>query len=61
MAQPQVDESDLEWIQLRKNLENDHVETIMEKFNRKFKQNPLIPIGEKMRGTLHTLTRFDCR
>lgn len=46
MAQPNaVDQSELEWVQLRRDI-YDQVETPREKFMRKFKQAPLVPIGE---------------
>lgn len=41
-----ADISELEWINLRKRV--DEVmkdETLSEKFSRKFKENPLVPIG----------------
>lgn len=44
MEQP--NEAQLEWIQMRKDFNEDHNETAREKFMRKFKQNPLVPIGE---------------
>lgn len=39
---------ELEWIQMRKDFDKDQIETGKEKFIRKFKQNPLIPIGESV-------------
>lgn len=44
MAQP--NEVQLEWIQMRKDFNEDRIESPREKFMRKFKQNPLVPIGE---------------
>lgn len=39
---------ELEWIQMRKDFDKEQIETGKEKFIRKFKQNPLIPIGESI-------------
>lgn len=47
MAQPNsINQQELEWIQMRKDFNEDKIETSREKFMRKFKQNPLVPIGE---------------
>lgn len=47
MAQPNaVSQPELEWIQMRKDFSEDQIETSREKFLRKFKQNPLVPIGK---------------
>ena len=39
---------ELEWIQMRKDFDADRqgIETTREKFMRKFKSNPLVPIGK---------------
>lgn len=44
MSQPS--QGELEWIQMRKHLLNEELETPKEKFIRKFKQSPLVPIGK---------------
>lgn len=36
---------ELEWIQLKKDFDADRVESPQDKFIRKFKQNPLVPLG----------------
>lgn len=47
MAQPNaVTENELEWIQMKKDLDAQHMETTREKMARKLNQNPLVPIGE---------------
>lgn len=46
MTEPASTSPELEWIQMRKDFDKDQIETGKEKFIRKFKQNPLIPIGE---------------
>ncbi|XP_063231253.1 HIG1 domain family member 2A, mitochondrial [Bacillus rossius redtenbacheri] len=38
-------EQDIDWVQLRKDMDSIRVETIQEKFERKFKENPFVPIG----------------
>lgn len=49
MTQPTpANTPELEWIQMRKDFDKDQIETGKEKFIRKFKQNPLIPIGESV-------------
>ncbi|CAK9824865.1 HIG1 domain family member 2A, mitochondrial [Anthophora retusa] len=37
--------SELDWIQVRNELQKDKVETLGEKLMRKTKENPLVPIG----------------
>lgn len=37
---------ELEWIQMRRQINSVDAETTREKFARKFKENPLIPVGE---------------
>ncbi|XP_063709432.1 HIG1 domain family member 2A, mitochondrial [Culicoides brevitarsis] len=45
MSQP-PSESDLEWVQMVKDIDNlPRAETQVQKFVRKFKQNPFVPIG----------------
>lgn len=46
MAEPSTTSAELEWIQMRKDFDKDQIETGQEKFMRKFKQNPLIPVGK---------------
>lgn len=41
-------EFELEWIQLRKDLNMEVGETSREKFLRKFKSNPAVPIGNTL-------------
>lgn len=38
-------ETELDWIQLRKEFGSVQTETTKEKLARKFKENPLVPIG----------------
>lgn len=48
MAQPKSSTSsqpELEWIQMRQDFDKDKMESPRDKFLRKFKQNPLVPIG----------------
>lgn len=41
--------TDLDWVQLRKEMgSHHHVETTKEKFNRKFTENPFVPLGKKL-------------
>lgn len=40
---------ELEWIQMKRAIGSVEVETSSEKFMRKFKSNPLVPIGEIFR------------
>lgn len=43
---PKDNLSDLDWIILKKDMENEiQVESKSDKFMRKFKENPLVPIG----------------
>ena len=49
MTQPNVAataDSDLEWIQMRRDFNEIQVESGAQKFVRKFKQNPMVPIGK---------------
>lgn len=49
MSSSAASQPELEWIQMKKDFDAeriDGVETAREKFMRKFKQNPLVPIGE---------------
>lgn len=46
MTESSSSSPELEWIQMRRDFDKDRIETGKEKFIRKFKQNPLIPIGK---------------
>lgn len=51
MTQPEASTGsaqELEWIQMRRDFDADRqgIETTKEKFLRKFKSNPLVPVGE---------------
>lgn len=54
MAQPNAAASnvELEWIQMRKDFDADGMESPRDKFMRKFKQNPLVPVGELSGGLI---------
>jgi ribosomal protein L39E len=47
MSQEVVKQPELEWIQMKKEFDIEHAkeEGAKEKFIRKFKQNPLVPVG----------------
>ena len=45
------DEEDLEWISSLRHDINEHQETASEKFMRKLKSNPLVPIGKSRQST----------
>ncbi|XP_059057501.1 HIG1 domain family member 2A, mitochondrial [Achroia grisella] len=44
---PNEEPSDLDWVQLRREMGNvtQHAETTKEKFTRKFAENPFVPVG----------------
>jgi hypothetical protein len=51
MSQPEAaatGQAELEWIQMRRDFDADRqgIETTREKFLRKFRSNPLVPVGE---------------
>lgn len=47
MSSKEVVQPELEWIQMKKEFDADkQVESPQDKFMRKFKQNPLVPIGK---------------
>lgn len=48
MSQPETSTPELEWIQMRRDFDADRqgIETTREKFLRKFKSNPLVPVGK---------------
>ncbi|XP_046743727.1 HIG1 domain family member 2A, mitochondrial [Diprion similis] len=47
MSVPNENLSELDWVKLREDMDNvaRGPETFMQKFNRKFKEDPLVPIG----------------
>lgn len=50
MSQEAINQQpELEWIQMKKSFDDEraHEEGAKEKFVRKFKQNPMVPIGKK--------------
>lgn len=51
-------ETKLEWIQMKEDFEKDAVETGQEKFIRKFKSNPLVPVGELLSYLTDYLSRY---
>jgi hypothetical protein len=50
MSQSKATEEQLEWIQMKKDFDRERLseqETGLQKFQRKFNENPFVPIGKK--------------